>query len=96
MKKSLNCDIKQLYNNTTTPSYYVVTFFFVQHRGKFDDLVCPVTKHLSCHGNTTVYQYKHGKVPDKIVVEDKFELLNNEPEEVDDEVGWKNILFILY
>jgi len=74
--------------NSAVKYYVAFVRYTTQTEGEFDEEVCPVTKHLGCHGNTTVYQLKHGKVPDKVVLEDKFEKFNVEPEDTGNEIDW--------
>ena len=44
--------------------------FTAAHSDDYSDEITPLTKHISQHGNTTVYQLRHGVAPDKIVKAD--------------------------
>ncbi|XP_054751949.2 CDK5 regulatory subunit-associated protein 3-like [Lytechinus pictus] len=52
--------------------------------------VCPMLQYLTQHGNTTVYQWRTGKVPDR-VEEVKLSFLEDEEETKDDEIDFSGI-----
>ena len=37
---------------------------------KFTDDITPMVKHICTNGNSTVYQWKHGALPDKVLKDD--------------------------
>ena len=57
----------------------------------FAHAITPVLKHLSTLGNTTVYQWRNGVAPDKIVKDDCFAEVEETPAADDGEVRFSNV-----
>jgi len=71
--------------------YYAAFVAFTVGSDDYSDEITPLTKHISQHGNTTVYQLRHGVAPDKIVKAD--DAAAGKPGERDenvaeDEIDW--------
>lgn len=67
--------------------YYVSFVEFTTGSDKFSEETTPISKHISKYGNTTIYQWKHGHVPDKIIRKDN-QLDIQEANADEDEIDW--------
>lgn len=69
--------------------YYQAFVNFTVGSDDFNDDICPVSKHISQHGNTTVYQWRHdGVVPDKIIKQTTQQHIKEEAPQIDGEIDW--------
>jgi len=67
--------------------YYMAFVEFTVGSDKFNDEITPISKHISKYGNTTVYQWKYGKIPDKIIRNDK-QFDQEEENTIEDQIDW--------
>jgi len=68
--------------------YYRAFVEFSISSDNFQDQITPLVKYISKYGNTTIYEWKNGEAPSKIIKEDKFANLQEEDEIVEDKIDW--------
>lgn len=81
------CEIAKKVEGIESISEFYATFVeFTLGSDQFKETITPLLRYLAKYGNTTVYQWKTGKVPNKIV--HKAEICEDKLEENQGEIDW--------
>nr|CAB3229464.1 CDK5 regulatory subunit-associated protein 3 [Phallusia mammillata] len=93
LPQELNAIAEQCKGLLPVLEYYIAFVEFSLGNDSFSSTISPLIRHLIKHGNTTVYQWKTGFVPDKVIRRDSIKAEEDETDAAEEgEIDWGNVI----